>query len=72
MRCGCPQCGAFMVQTDDASLRCVCPDCGYCCTACLGTNTVMSREEIARIKESGEIPSFLRHDDQSVDDTNLY
>lgn len=68
MRCGCPRCGAFMVQADGAAIRCVCPDCGYRCAACLGTNTVMSREEIARLKESGEIPSFLLHADENGDD----
>lgn len=50
-----------MVQADGASVHCVCPDCGYRCSACLGTNTVMSREEIARLRESGEIPAFLQH-----------
>ena len=50
MRCGCPECGAFMVQADGAPPRCVCPDCGYTCTACLGTNSVLSREEVAKMK----------------------
>ncbi len=44
MRCGCPSCGAFMVHADREESCCVCPDCGYKCNACLGTNTVVSRE----------------------------
>lgn len=68
MRCGCPRCGAFMVQADGSQIRCVCPDCGYRCAACLGTDTVMSRAEIARIRESGEIPGFLLHSDEEDED----
>ncbi len=50
MRCGCPHCEAFMVQTDGAA--CVCPDCGYRCNACLGTSTVISREDLAKLKDT--------------------
>jgi hypothetical protein len=39
-----------MVQSEDSHLGCVCPECGSRCTACLGTNSVMSREAIASMK----------------------
>lgn len=48
MRCGCPHCGTFMIQEEDNKSVCVCPDCGYKCNACLGTGTVISREEILK------------------------
>ena len=38
MRCACPNCGAFMPQSDTA-LQCTCPDCGHACAACLGQTT---------------------------------
>lgn len=52
MRCGCPLCGAFMVQRDEGTSECVCPSCGYRCDACLGTGTALSREEILRRKDT--------------------
>ncbi len=45
MRCGCPECGSFMVHSEGT--ECVCTDCGYRCTACLGTNSVVSKAHIA-------------------------
>ena len=54
MRCGCPNCGAFMIQQESgAFLGCRCPDCDWRCDACMGTDTVLSREEIARFQTSG-------------------
>lgn len=50
MRCSCIDCGAYMAQSEDSHLGCVCPECGNRCTACLGTNSLMSRETIARLK----------------------
>ena len=29
---------------------CVCPECGHRCSACLGTNTVVSRERLKDLK----------------------
>ena len=55
MRCGCPQCGAYMIQADDLELGCICPDCLYRCQACLGTKSVISREELQKRKKD---PSF--------------
>ena len=51
MRCGCPHCEAYMVQSETEHMACVCPDCGYRCNACLGTNTVISREQLAMLKD---------------------
>ncbi|MBQ9950851.1 MAG: hypothetical protein IJO98_01730 [Clostridia bacterium] len=50
MRCSCYNCGTYMVHSESTHLGCVCPDCGARCKACLGTNTVMSRESLCRLK----------------------
>ncbi len=50
MRCSCPDCGTYMVHSESMHLGCVCPECGARCTACLGTNTVISREELQKLK----------------------
>ncbi len=59
MRCGCPECGAFMVNSDGPSMGCVCPQCGFRCRDCLGTNTVISRDAIRSLKQTQwHVPSF--------------
>ena len=64
MRCGCPNCGAFMVHEETGShVGCVCPDCLYRCTACLGTNTVMSLEEVLRLKNGETTPRLHEIED---------
>ena len=35
-----------MIQSESLDLGCVCPDCLYRCKACMGTNTVVSREDL--------------------------
>ena len=50
MRCSCYNCGTYMVHSESTHLGCVCPDCGSRCKACLGTNTVMSRESLRNLK----------------------
>lgn len=35
-----------MVHCESAQLGCVCPECGARCKMCLGTNTVVSREDL--------------------------
>lgn len=50
MRCGCIECGAFMIHADDGDV-CVCPECGHRCSACLGTNTVVSREQLQKLTQ---------------------
>lgn len=49
MRCGCIECGAFMIHAEDRA-ECVCPECGHTCSACLGTNTVVSRDRLKDLK----------------------
>lgn len=49
MRCGCPQCGIYMIQSESLDLGCVCPECLYRCRACMGTNSVVSREALKNL-----------------------
>lgn len=50
MRCGCPECGTFMIHSERDN-ACVCPDCLYRCYACQGTGTALTREEVLGMKE---------------------
>ena len=54
MRCGCPQCGSYMIQAESLNLGCVCPNCLYRCSACMGTNTVVSRERLHTLQFDGD------------------
>ena len=57
MRCGCPNCGEFMVHEESGRfVGCVCPACLYRCTACLGTNSMITKEEIEQLKSGGLNP----------------
>ncbi len=48
MRCGCPRCGAFMVHEEGGQfLGCRCPNCLASCDACMGTDSVLTRAEMA-------------------------
>jgi len=47
MRCGCPQCGTYMIQSEGIDFGC--PECLYRCRACMGTNTVVSREDLRNL-----------------------
>ena len=49
MRCSCRVCGTYMIQAESVVHGCVCPDCGFRCTDCLGTNTVVSRDQVAAL-----------------------
>lgn len=49
MRCGCPQCGTYMIQSEGPDVCCVCPECLYRCRACMGTDTVVSREALSKL-----------------------
>ena len=52
MQCGCPECGILMTQVQKGvESACRCPECGYACSACLGTNSVLTAEEIRRLGE---------------------
>ena len=52
MRCSCGVCGTYMAHAESMHLGCVCPDCGARCKACLGTNSVISREALRHMKEN--------------------
>lgn len=58
MRCGCPQCGAFMIHSERDN-ACVCPDCLYRCYACQGTGTALSREAVQALKDLPIAPSTM-------------
>lgn len=57
MRCSCHVCDTYMAQSEGLELGCVCPQCGYRCKACLGTNTVVSRDALKNLANN---PDFLR------------
>ena len=48
-----------MIQSESLDLGCVCPSCLYRCRACMGTNTVVSREDLHRL-------TFVDHTDDDV------
>lgn len=50
MRCTCRNCGTYMVQAEDGKLGCICPECFNRCRDCLGTDSVMSREQLMELK----------------------
>lgn len=50
MRCSCHECGTYMNQSEGIELGCVCPECGYRCKACLGTNSVVRREDLKNLR----------------------
>ena len=64
MRCSCKHCGTYMIQADDLKLGCVCPECASRCTACLGTNTVLSREDIRSLETLFTDPSYAPGEDE--------
>lgn len=64
MRCGCPECGTYMIHADSMQTGCVCPDCGHRCRDCLGTNTVMSKEYIEMLRQN---PSLWQREDEDED-----
>ena len=49
MRCSCHVCDTYMTHSEGLELGCVCPECGYRCKACLGTNTVLSRDALKNL-----------------------
>lgn len=56
MRCSCHVCDTYMNQSEGIELGCVCPECGYRCKACLGTNSVVSRDALKSLSRD---PMFL-------------
>lgn len=65
MRCSCGVCGVYMVHSEGRRIGCVCPACGARCTACLGTNTVLSRDALRQLRH-GEPP--VAEPEQDCDD----
>ena len=57
MRCSCHVCDTYMVHSEGLELGCVCPECGYRCKACLGTDTVVSRDAL---KGAQRDPALMR------------
>ncbi len=51
MRCECAECGIYMVHAEDLTMGCVCPNCKARCTACLGTNTLLGREDLKKLRD---------------------
>ena len=35
-----------MIQSEGTNFGCVCPECLYRCRACMGTNTVIRRDQL--------------------------
>ena len=59
MRCSCQVCGTYMVHAESMELGCVCPQCRARCKACLGTNTVMSRDALRHLKDDPAMVQML-------------
>ena len=63
MRCGCPDCGAYMAHAEGPELGCVCPQCGCRCRDCLGMWAPMSREQLhALAQQPGAFADFFAFD----------
>ncbi len=39
-----------MIQSEGLDIGCVCPACLFRCRACMGTNSVVSREDLGRLR----------------------
>ena len=46
-----------MVHSESLTLGCVCPNCGRRCTDCLGTGTLLSKEDFKKLAQD---PMFAR------------
>lgn len=68
MRCMCRECGTYMVQADDGKLGCVCPECFSRCRDCLGTDSVMSREQLKEMKENPALAAMFMAGRQDEED----
>ena len=61
MRCACQVCDTYMVHSEGLSLGCVCPNCGNRCRACLGTDSVVSRENLRSIQYDRDVMEDILH-----------
>ena len=66
MRCGCVECGAFMIHAEGKE-ACVCPECGHRCSACLGTDTVVSRDKLKDLRFVGWISRDISDAEDSLE-----
>ncbi len=69
MRCSCHECGVYMAQSEGLELGCVCPACGYRCKACLGTNSVVSRENLKSLKFDSMLMDEIFNDSEETTNT---
>ena len=68
MRCGCPECGTLMIHEEGGrNLCCCCPDCGYRCSACLGTDSVLSREDILAFRAGNPVERLQEAENQIME-----
>ena len=70
MRCSCHVCDTYMNQSEGLELGCVCPSCGYRCKACLGTDSVVSRERLKDLALNAQLMQdiFTSFDDSDAGD----
>lgn len=67
MRCECAQCGTYMVHAEDLTLGCICPACKARCTACLGTNSVLTREQLRALENDPDFTSAFLNGEERDD-----
>ena len=74
MRCSCQICDTYMVHSEGLALGCVCPNCGYRCKACLGTDSVISRDSLKNIQYDPTVMNdiFSSFDDEDDDDPDRW
>ena len=59
-----------MVHSESLRLGCVCPQCGARCDACLGTDTVISRDTLKTLKTGPWIkPDFNAQQSMDAEST---
>lgn len=50
MQCACPTCGILMShRIHGLESECCCPVCGFVCRACMGTNSILSKEMLQKM-----------------------
>ncbi|MBR1560711.1 MAG: hypothetical protein IJ646_10780 [Clostridia bacterium] len=74
MRCACHVCDTYMVHSEGLALGCVCPNCGYRCKACLGTDSVISRDSLKNIQYDPTVMNDIlsSFDDEEDDDPDRW
>ena len=60
-----------MVQSESSELGCVCPQCGYRCKACLGTNSVVSRDSLQNLKDNPVLMQDIFASFESYDEPDV-